>query len=69
MKVFIVGASGYIGSSVAQALMQRGDTVSGLARSAETVAALEQRGIAPVAGALDDAGAIGAAAKTADVTI
>ena len=69
MKVFIVGASGYIGGSVAQALMQRGNTVSGLARSAQTAAALRQRGIAPVAGALDDTGAIAAAAKDADVTI
>jgi nucleoside-diphosphate-sugar epimerase len=69
VKVFIVGASGYIGGSVAQALMQRGDTVSGLARSAATAAALRQRGIEPVAGTLDDTGAIGAAAKAADVTI
>ena len=69
MKVFIVGASGYIGGSVAQALMQRGDAVSGLARSAETAAALKQRDIEPVAGALDDTAAIGAAAKAADVTI
>ncbi len=69
MKVFIVGASGYIGGSVAAALMKRGDTVSGLARSAETAAALKRRGIQPVAGALDDTGAIAAAAKAADVTV
>lgn len=69
MKVFIVGASGYIGGSVAQALMQGGDAVSGLARSAETAAALKRRGIEPVAGTLDDSGAIAAAAKAADVTL
>jgi nucleoside-diphosphate-sugar epimerase len=69
VKIFIVGASGYIGGSVAQALMQRGDAVSGLARSAQTAAALKRRGIAPVTGALDDAAAIAAAGQAADVTI
>ena len=33
MKVFITGASGYIGGSVAAALMAAGHRVSGLARS------------------------------------
>ncbi len=68
MKIFIVGASGYIGGSVAAALMKRGDKVSGLARSAETAEALKRRGMEPIAGTLDDTGAIGAAAKAAAVT-
>ena len=33
MKIFITGASGYIGGSVAAALMAAGHRVSGLARS------------------------------------
>jgi nucleoside-diphosphate-sugar epimerase len=69
MKVFIVGASGYIGGSIAAALVKQGHEVSGLARSDETAAALQQRGIAPVRGALDDAAALAAGARAADVTI
>ena len=60
MKVFITGASGYIGGSVAAALMAAGHAVSGLARSDASAAALEKRGIAPVRGSLDDAGALAA---------
>jgi len=69
MKVFITGASGYIGGSIADALMKRGDAVSGLARSDATAAALRKIGIAPVAGTLDDAAALGKAARDADVTV
>jgi nucleoside-diphosphate-sugar epimerase len=69
MKVFIVGASGYIGGSIAAALTKQGHEVSGLARSGETAATLQRRGITPVRGALDDAAALAAAAKAADVTI
>jgi nucleoside-diphosphate-sugar epimerase len=69
MKVFIVGASGYIGGSIAAALVKQGHEVSGLARSDETAAALQQRGIAPVRGALDDAAALAPGARAADVTI
>jgi len=69
MKVFIVGASGYIGGSVAAALVKQGHQVSGLARSDEVARALQQRGITPVRGTLDDAATLAAAAKAADVTI
>jgi nucleoside-diphosphate-sugar epimerase len=69
MKVFIVGASGYIGGSVAAGLLKQGHSVSGLARSDETAAALQESGIAPVRGTLDDAAALASAAKSADVTI
>jgi nucleoside-diphosphate-sugar epimerase len=69
MNVFITGASGYIGGSLADALMKQGHAVSGLARSAETAAALQKRGIAPVAGTLDDAAALATAAGAADVTV
>ncbi len=69
MKVFITGASGYIGGSVAAALVAQGHAVSGLARSDATAAALQQRGITPVAGTLDDADALAQAARAADVTV
>jgi nucleoside-diphosphate-sugar epimerase len=69
MKVFITGASGYIGGSVAEALIAAGHQVSGLARADETAAALAKRGIAPVRGSLDDADALAQAARAADVTV
>jgi len=69
MHVFITGASGYIGGSVAAALVAQGHAVSGLARSEETARALREHGIAPVRGTLDDAAVLADAAKAADVTI
>lgn len=69
MKIFITGASGYIGGSLAAALAAAGHSVSGLARSDATAAALRQRGVTPVAGTLDDGEALGKAAHAADVTI
>ena len=69
MKVFITGASGYIGGSVAAALVARGDSVSGLARSEPSAGALRERGITPVIGTLDDTHVLAQAARAADVTI
>jgi nucleoside-diphosphate-sugar epimerase len=69
MKIFITGASGYIGGSLADALLKQGHAVSGLARSAETAAALRKLGVMPVAGGLDDAAVLADAARAADVTI
>jgi nucleoside-diphosphate-sugar epimerase len=69
MKVFITGAGGYIGGSLAAALLAEGHGVSGLARSAESAAALAKLGIQPVRGSLDDAETLAAAARAADVTI
>lgn len=69
MKIFITGASGYIGGSVASALMTTGHEVSGLARAEKTAEALVEIGIAPVRGALDDADVLAGAARKADVTI
>jgi nucleoside-diphosphate-sugar epimerase len=69
MKAFMTGASGYIGGSVADALIAAGHQVSGLARSDETAAALAKRGIAPVRGTLDDADVLAQAARAADATV
>ena len=69
MKIFIAGASGYIGGSVAAALMAAGHQVSSLARSDETTEALAKLGIRPVRGTLDDAEVLAKAAHDADVTI
>jgi len=69
LKVFITGASGYIGGSVAAALIAAGHQVSGLARSDETTAALAKLGIRPVLGTLDDTEVVAKAAHDADVTV
>ena len=69
MKIFITGASGYIGGSVAAALMAAGHQVSGLARSDDASAALAKLGMTPVHGTLDDAKVLAKAARDADVTV
>ncbi len=69
MKIFITGASGYIGGALAAALVAAGHSVSGLARSDETAAALRRRGITPVRGTLDDFDVLTGAARAADATI
>lgn len=53
MKVFVTGATGYIGGSVATRLLERGDEVLGLARSDDAAAALKKRGIEPVKGEIN----------------
>ena len=69
MKIFITGASGYIGGSVAAALMAAGHQINGLARSDESVSALDKVGIRPLRGTLDDAEVLAEAAYDADVTV
>jgi nucleoside-diphosphate-sugar epimerase len=69
MKVFLTGATGYIGSAVAEALRNHGHDVTGLARSDEAVAKLEARGITAIKGDLRDAESIASAAKHADGVI
>jgi nucleoside-diphosphate-sugar epimerase len=69
MKVFVTGATGYIGGSVATKLLEAGHTVIGLARSDEAAAVLKKRGIEPLAGDLNHYTPFVAAAKRADAVI
>ncbi len=69
MKIFITGATGYIGGSVAFALANAGHQIHGLARTPEKAAQLEARGIQPILGGLDDAEALTRAARDADAVI
>lgn len=69
MKIFITGASGYIGGSLAEYLRNRGHEISGLVRSQDKADALRQRGINPIMGQLSDAHIVSRAARAADVTI
>ncbi len=69
MRIFLTGASGYIGGSLAEALRARGDRVVGLTRTRERADELEARGIAPVVGGLKDWDLLIAQAKAADAVI
>lgn len=47
MKVFLTGATGYIGSAVAEALLAAGHSVTGTARTVEAEQILKSRGLTP----------------------
>ena len=67
--IFLTGATGYIGGSVAARLIDTGHRVRGLVRSHESAALLAERGIEPVMGSLDDANLLAGEARTADGVI
>ena len=69
MRIFMTGATGYIGGSVATALLARGHEITGLVRSAERADQARAEGIEPVMGSLDDGDVLTAAAQAADVVI
>jgi len=69
MKVFITGATGYIGGSVAVGLRDAGHDVIGLTRSGRGADALRGLGIEPHLGHLDDPDALRAGAARADAVV
>lgn len=69
MNIFITGASGYIGGSVAAALIKKGHKVRGLTRSESVAEQLEAYGIDPVMGSLDDSELLMEQASKADAVI
>jgi nucleoside-diphosphate-sugar epimerase len=69
MRVFIAGATGYVGGAVAARLLADGHRISGLARSEEKAAALEERGIAPIRAELWDLSVVAKAAREADAVV
>jgi nucleoside-diphosphate-sugar epimerase len=69
MKVFITGASGYIGGSVAAALIKQGHKVRGMTRSASVANQLTTFGIEPVVGELDDSQLLMDEAAQSDLVI
>lgn len=69
LRIFLTGATGYIGGSVAAALISRGHQVRGLVRDERTAKQLEAIDIDPVFGSLDDADVLIAESSRADVVI
>jgi nucleoside-diphosphate-sugar epimerase len=69
MNIFITGVGGYIGGSVAAALLANGHRVRGLTRSEASAKRLAASGIDPVVGTLDDADLLTREARAADGVI
>ena len=69
MKIFMTGASGYIGGTVAASLIKAGHSVSGLARAEASAAKLRAHGIQPVQGELSAHAVVRNAARAADAVI
>ncbi|NJP93885.1 SDR family oxidoreductase [Nonomuraea sp. FMUSA5-5] len=69
MRVFVTGASGWIGSAVTDDLLAAGHEVTGLARSDRSAAALEAKGARVRRGDLDDLDGLRLGAQDADAVI
>ncbi len=66
MRVFLTGASGWVGSVVVRDLLDAGHTVTGLVRSREKADALAAAGVTPLLGSLQDLNVIRVGARDVD---
>jgi nucleoside-diphosphate-sugar epimerase len=69
MRVFVTGATGYVGGAVVRRLLAEGHAVSGLARSGEAEARLDAEGCEVVRGTLEDGAVLASAARAADAVV
>lgn len=69
MKIFLTGATGYIGGSVASGLIAAGHNVVGLARSEERAVELRGKSIEPLIGSLDDHEILARASQDAEAIV
>src|SRR5262245_16158191 len=66
MRVFVTGASGWIGSATVDELLSAGHDVLGLARTSTSAAALEAKAVTVLRGDLDDLNAVRKGAADAE---
>ncbi len=69
MRVFVTGASGWIGSATVEELLSTGHEVIGLARSADSAEKIEGTGASALRGDLDDLDSLRRGATDADGVI
>ncbi|UAK25299.1 SDR family oxidoreductase [Sphingomonas nostoxanthinifaciens] len=69
MRVFVTGATGWVGSSVVAELLEDGHSVAGLCRSDANVASLKAKGVEPIMGSLADIDVLAQAASDADAVV
>jgi len=69
MRVFVTGASGWIGSAATAELVSAGHQVTGLARSPQSVAVVEGIGATALRGHLDDLESLRRGAAAADAVV
>ncbi|WP_448651399.1 NAD-dependent epimerase/dehydratase family protein [Pseudomonas fluorescens] len=69
MSIFLTGANGYVGGTVALRLINAGYAIRGLVRDAEKARQVQALGIEPVIGNLDDLALLAKEAKASDGVI
>jgi nucleoside-diphosphate-sugar epimerase len=69
MKIFMTGATGYIGSAIVRKFLASGGRIVALARSDASATTLEKQGIEPLLGDLTETWALTLAAQSSDGVI
>ena len=69
MRIFLTGATGFIGSRIIPELLDAGHKVTGLTRSDAGAKALREAGVEPYSGTIDEPESLRAGARAADAVV